>query len=179
MNKTMDFQQVSDALSMAACEKDAAEVHGLLCGLLCCNQKIHYDAWEHEIFTAPPNTSTQSALNQLYHQTCEEFSQDYPINLLLPKDEAELDARTEALANWCSGFVLGMTVGGITNLNEYSEEVAEFSNDLIEISRISSYDLENSDEEDASFIEIVEYVRTGVLLIKEEVNQEPKPPTIH
>lgn len=179
MSKNIEFQQVNDALAMADCEKDAAEVHGLLCGLLCCNQKIHYDAWEHEIFSNPPNSGTQTVLNQLYHHTCEEFLEDFPINLLLPHDDADLQEKTDALGNWCAGFILGMSVGGITDFSHYSDEMAEFSGDLVEISRVSSYDLENSDEEDASFIEIVEYVRTGVLLIKEEINQEAKPPTIH
>ncbi len=52
----------------------------------------------------------------------------------------------------------------------------EVMRDLVEIARASSYDLSGGEEDEASYNELLEYVRTGVLLINEELNPTQAPP---
>ena len=40
-----DFADISDALYAIGVEDDAAEVHGILCGLLCINSEVDYQTW--------------------------------------------------------------------------------------------------------------------------------------
>ena len=52
----------------------------------------------------------------------------------------------------------------------------EVMRDLVEIARAGSYDLSGGEEDEASYNELLEYVRTGELLINEELNPTQAPP---
>ena len=104
--------------------------------------------------------------------------------LLLPDDDDELDERTEALGDWCLGFVYGLAAGGLSEDSELPEDTRELLMDFIEISRASNdvgeLDDDSDEEEDEhAFVEIVEYVRTGVLLINEELQPLQTSQIIH
>jgi uncharacterized protein YgfB (UPF0149 family) len=94
----------------------------------------------------------------------------------LPEDDAAVEERVEALGQWCQGFLLGISAGGLKDLDKLPGDSGEILRDMVEIARVGSYELEGGDEDEESFQQLLEYVRTGVLLLNEEVNPTTAPP---
>ena len=91
-----------------------------------------------------------------------------------------MDVRISGLADWCSGFSLGLIMGGLNDKMLVSDDVREFVEDVQYISDASfSAEDSSTDQSEQSFTEIEEYVRMGVLLINEELQPISQKPTIH
>jgi len=91
-----------------------------------------------------------------------------------------MDVRISGLADWCSGFSLGLIMGGLNDKMLVTDHVKEFVEDVQYISDASfSEPEENSNQAERSFTEIEEYVRMGVLLLNEELQPISQKPTIH
>jgi uncharacterized protein YgfB (UPF0149 family) len=99
----------------------------------------------------------------------------FGFDLLLPDDEAPLSLRTEALSQWCGGFLYGLALGGFREGTEMPETVSEVMKDFYEISHARFAYEATDDADEAAYMEIVEYVRMSVLLLHEELL--PLPPT--
>jgi uncharacterized protein YgfB (UPF0149 family) len=104
---------------------------------------------------------------------------------VLPDDERPLGLRARALGEWCAGFLSGLAEGGGLAGTEVSDDAREIIGDFIEITRIEPSPLRDNDAESA-FMELVEYVRAGTMLVAEELgtfaSMEPasaEPPTLH
>ncbi|MFK7886643.1 MAG: UPF0149 family protein [Gammaproteobacteria bacterium] len=95
--------------------------------------------------------------------------------LIVAGDDAALHERTETLAQWCQGYLVGLAMGGIKDHNALPGDVPEFVNDLLKISQAAA-DGETNEDENA-FYELCEYVRVGVQLVFDElamVREAPK-----
>ncbi|MBT4605776.1 MAG: UPF0149 family protein, partial [Thiotrichales bacterium] len=100
--------------------------------------------------------------------------------LLLP-EEVSLVERTEALAAWCEGFLYGYGIAVANRKENPGETERELLQDLMEISR-ASFEGEESDEDEMDFIQIVEHIRMGALLLYEETHPAlatPVNPQLH
>lgn len=187
MAETTDltYDALEALLARAEATTDAAETHGLICGLLCAAGRLDEDMWLAHIYDEPPdanNIAAQQAnrtLLQLAEVTRDAlFSPDLDLQLLLPDDEVPLPDRAEALAAWCDGFLSGLGLGGVTEESLRSDEVKEIMRDLADISRVG-FDADEPDEEDEmAYMEIVEYLRMGTLLISEELQPLDAPPML-
>jgi yecA family protein len=171
----LEYHNVAEALRRASISMDAADCHGFLCGLICAAGFADQRTWVDEFFEAydpkdPLQAETHSLLQKLYENTLIRLnSPDLDFELLLPDDQDPLCERTESLANWCSGFLSGLGMGGLPAQDQLSDEVAELLGDLSQISRVD-FDLDEPDEEEqVAFEEVVEYVRVGVLFVHEEL----------
>jgi uncharacterized protein YgfB (UPF0149 family) len=96
--------------------------------------------------------------------------------LMLPDEEVSLVKRLQALGQWCQGFVYGIGRGGVTT-GMLKGDAAELLKDFAEISRISE-EAEGSEEDEEAYMELVEYIRVGVLLINEELQPFKAPPVL-
>jgi uncharacterized protein YgfB (UPF0149 family) len=106
----------------------------------------------------------EATQGQLNDPTCD-------FHLLLPGDDEAIALRVQALGDWCQGFLTGLALGGIKDLQALPDNVREIANDLLEIARAhSSYDLEEQEEDEQAYAELTEYVRVGVMLINEELH---------
>ena len=100
--------------------------------------------------------------------------------LFLPDDEEDLRERVEALTAWCQGFVYGLAVGGLSDIKDLPEDTMELIKDIIEISKAESdRESDPTEEDEQAYVEIVEYIRTGTLLISEELQPLQTAQTIH
>lgn len=171
-----DYDQVNDALRGVPSEFDAAEFHGQLCGLLCSCDGLQLHDW---LMVSLPE-SDPSSLSPLTHELFRvllDHSQaglsgaDFGFQLLLPDDEASLAARLEALANWCQGFLFGISHAGVSDIQALPGELPEIVEDFLSISRAENFELENEEDDEAAYMELVEYVRVGVQLFSEELRQ--------
>lgn len=185
MNTSMDhpdIDTVQTALQHVRSEADAAEVHGLQCGMLCARGELDSEAWWAQSMPEIARGDVQAMegrelLLDLFEATRGDLNDpvlDFP--LLLPDDNASIQVRVEALGHWAGGFLLGLSLGGLNDLNALPEELADFTSDLIKITRTDEFELTGSEEDEEAYTELVEFVRMGVLMFAEEVHPTKAPP---
>jgi yecA family protein len=170
-----DFDLITDSLHSLEASSDAAECHGILCGMLCTVESLNPDDWLNVIISGRNNQdlSRQQPLDHLFQETRRQFdSSDFNFHLLLPDDEAGLAARVEALGHWCQGFLTGLSAGGIQQVDKLPGELPEIYKDLLEIAQAERYELAGDEEDESAYAELVEYVRMGVLLFREEFRRQ-------
>jgi yecA family protein len=193
MSTQPDIEILDEALFKVNAMMGAAESHGVLCGMLCARGAIELSEWIGHVL------GDQDESNVLLHDTVHQLAELHQVTMekvndisggfymLLPDDDDDLIGRTEALANWCQGFVYGLAAGGISDDSKLPIDTQEILTDFIEISR-AGYNLgdddvietvETTEEDEQAFVEVVEYVRTGVMLINEELQTLVPSPTLH
>lgn len=177
------IDEIDDALERLESDAGAAESHGAMAGLLCAAGRLERAQWLKRLFPSIDSSDllareAMEQLARLYEETARQLDDAVlDFHLLLPEDdEAPLDERIEALAEWCQGFLLGMSEGGMKDLSTLPADSGEVMRDLVEIARAGSYDLAGGEEDEVAYNELLEYVRTGVLLINEELNPTQAPP---
>lgn len=159
-----DWEAIGARLEALEAERSASGCHGLLCGLLAMHAadargrfaRLALDA------EAPPEllaTLCDETLRQLDDAA-------FDFQLLLPGDDVDLATRTQALADWCDGFVFGVGTAGRRG-GDLPAQSAEFLNDVMRIAQADPEAIEGEADE-AAWAELVEYVRVGVLLARTE-----------
>ena len=179
-----DYRELDQILGRAEAAAGAAEVHGLLCGLLCAAGRLEETAWANQVFTEADTRSVAQQQGRAAVQSLAAWTQEamndpvLSMDLLLPAEGQPLFERTAALAEWCQGYLLGLAAGGLREDAALPEDVAELIRDFTEISR-AGFDVDEDDEDDeVAFSEVVEYVRVGVLLINDELQPLKAPPRL-
>ena len=128
-----------------------------------------------------PDTCTR-LLAAIYELSRDQLtSSNFEFEPLLPDEHQVLAVRSLALGEWCTGFLFGLTMAGGVSLDTLPPDSREVVGDLSTFAHIRSTDSEDEDEE-AAFLELVEYIRVGVMLISEElytVAYESTSPTVH
>lgn len=182
-----DFDSIDKLLNEQEIIIDAAECHGILCGLLCSKGHFSDLLWtnqlwddEYKEYENTLSVEAQKALKELHEITFQQLNDTqctfYP---LLPEDETPLHYRTEMLSSWCRGYLYGLGTGINKPLNQLQNDTAEAIQDLVDISQALHHAANNSDEDEGAYNEIVEYVRTVVMLLNEELQPFKTPPQIH
>ena len=190
MNQANDvIDQVDLALEKLETEMQAEECHGALCGLICARGELSKDDWLGFIDHGhdPQDLLKRERLAPLVmlHEVTIQQLNDATLDFhpLLPEDDAPVDERVGSLAQWCQGFLLGVSAGGVQQIDNLPGEGGEIMRDLVEIARADSYELDEDEQDEAAYMELLEYVRTGVLLLVEEMHPTKAAPrtdvTIH
>jgi len=177
MSQTLpDYLILQNALSKLDTEISPSEVHGTLCGLLSANSNAEADVWQQSLWPNRPSGDLLAAeANEIFAQTHDITRRQLndptcEFEMLLPDDDDSLIQRVNALGDWSQGYLIGLSLGGITDFAPLPEDAREITKDLLEIARAgTSYDLEGSEEDENAYTELVEYLRVGVLLINEEL----------
>lgn len=176
MQATLSFShsELEQKLRAASAEGGASEAHGLLAGIICAGGKSAPERWlahllgENTLSAAANEASEQ--LTGLHTDILRQFNDDaFGFDLLLPDDDALLSVRTEALSQWCGGFLYGLALGGIREDVEMPENASEAMKDFYEISHAHFVYETTDDADETAYMEIVEYVRMSVLLLHEEL----------
>ncbi len=188
MTEMPAYTQVDEALFSGGSAVCAAECHGVLCGILCASGASDIQTWVRHLFetrTTDREISEDSLklLHDVHQCTLTEINHEtLEFKMLMPDPSESMDVRISGLADWCSGFSLGLIMGGLNEQMLLSDDVREFVEDIQYISDASFSEDENDpNQAEKSFTEIEEYVRMGVLLVNEElqpITLEQKP-TIH
>lgn len=178
-----DFQAITHALDKLNTEVMPSEVHGTLCGLLSANTSAEAEIWQKALWPNQPTGDLLAAEANEIFNTCHEISRvqlndpNCEFQMLLPDDDDSLDQRINALSDWCQGYLIGLSLGGIKDFAPLPEDAREITKDMLEIARAStSYDLEGNEEDENAYTELVEYLRVGVLLINEELQPTQRGP---
>jgi hypothetical protein len=154
-----------------------AELQGALCGLLCMDSMADRTSWYTKLFQDfSPAEEEKLDLTALFDDTIQALnSLEFDLQIELPDDSAPLASRLSAMADWCQGLVFGLGASGMTNETELSDECQEYVTDVIKISQVNFDDMEESEQEEANFAELVEYLRMGLFLLYGEL--QPVDPT--
>lgn len=175
VEKQLDYDSVSNKLSQQGVIVDAAEVHGILCGMLCGGMSLTDQKWlealsetinQGDAFSDP----TQHLLNSLFNQTCQQLLEpEFALNLLLPDDQAPINDRGAALINWVQGFMLGFGLHQ-QDLMQCSDDVKEALEDFADISRMEE-PMDADEESEKALLEVEEYVKISAILCFSEMGQ--------
>jgi uncharacterized protein YgfB (UPF0149 family) len=173
-NDSSQFQRLSQLLTPL----DLAELHGLLCGLLCTRINLDRDQWLRHAREALADDrefspTTDELLGQLFDEGVSRIgSFDEPITPVLPDDDTPLRQRVNALGDWCQGLLYGLGLGEIGRGDQLSEESQEFLRDVADIAQIGFDTDEGGETDENAYAEIVEYLRVGLLMIQQDIEQD-------
>jgi len=192
VNRLNDFYyELESALRLMDNDTDPSELHGTVGGLLCADNRANVNHWLASLF---PEIAAKDAklgelkrsLGRLFEETRQQLADPMcGFDLLLPGEDYSFEQQLLALGEWCQGFLIGLNLGGIEDFNSLQGEAKEFARDMVEIARAGvSYDFSDDDEEDQrAYVQLVEYVRVGVMMVNDELNAIPgskeSKPTLH
>lgn len=166
-----------------------AECHGVACGLLVRQPDCSADAYLGLLgmleIVHDPGPAFRETLGEVLEASRGQLrDEEMQLAIWLPEDDETLEERTEALAQWCNGFLASIGSGDDDRLETLSGEGAEALADIQEISLAeigaAAEDGESdSEEEEGAFAEIVEYVRVAVLILREDLRGPDPGESIH
>lgn len=175
MEIQIDYITIERVLRGIDSDTEASESHGILCGMLCSAGHADVNNWLQQLIGDTTldkadvlvNESIEQ-LGQLYQDTIEQLNDtEMSFQLLLPEyDENSLHG-VRSLNEWCQGFLLGFSIGSSRPEDSLPGEVKELLADFVEITKVELDDINEDEQDIESFIEVMEYVRMGVLLIQE------------
>ncbi len=154
----------------------AVEFHGMLTGLITTQGGEAKQLYIEEVL--PPDYDSADLLQQeaieglslpfdsLREQLNDPLLSFYP---LLPEDEYAFDERVDAMAAWCQGYLFGLSRGGLPDRSQLSDETNEFLEDILTFSRADNFELDGDEEDERALNEIIEYLRTGAILVHDEL----------
>jgi yecA family protein len=180
MNEKPGFDELDDALRRCGASWDAAQTHGLLTGRLAVAGVPAGPAWLLQVLEGTDEADAlrmecQKMLDTLYQgtfwQLTERLSEFVP---LLPDDDADVAARTSAMAHWCEGFLHGLVSaehGEALKKRLAAEPLSDIIRDMLQITQ-AGIDEESDDEtNEAAYAELVEYIRVAAQLAYEELSE--------
>lgn len=166
----ISFDRVDFALKQSVSPIDAAEAHGIAVGMLCIDTRVTVDDWcaqlSAERLQLP--TNEQQLISELFEQTRALLApedEQFAFDLLLPDAEQALKLQAEALRGWCQGFLYG--VGYMQSSAAWPGDSEEILQDIVEFTKMET---ETVTEEDAfALMELHEYLRSAVLMIRDQL----------
>lgn len=170
------YNEIASALKKAKVDFQPSEIHGLMCGLICAtpsDRKIH---WETILLGKKKIPKSLDRVQYLFDSSYSQLAHfSFEFALLLPTENADINSRTEALGLWCQGFLTSLNKANVPIENREPGDATEAIADLIEISQVSFGDIAETEEDEAAYFELVEYVRLAVVMIYQELHPVSAP----
>ena len=136
-----------------------SELHGLLTGIVCVTQAPTAEQWSQILNTLNVPPLSVEALESLTDEADDVANalsdDDLDYLPMLPDDNHGLAERVQALADWCTGVVLGF---GLASGNIRAEE-QELIEHLQDVAAVEFEDSDNDEEGEDSYQELYEFVR--------------------
>jgi len=168
-----NYEQLSDHIEAARLAYSAAEIHGILSGMLCSGSAY----WQRVLLEdadprLDPTQDCISELENLYLFTAEEFrSGQIPLTLLLPDEQASIAQRATAIRDWSQGFLFGFGLGGEQKPQQLSGDIGEALRDFTEIARMNIEDFGELQEAEEALMQLEEYLWVASSLIWHEADR--------
>jgi hypothetical protein len=178
MQQTIEYSDLDDALRRCGANWNAAQAHGLLCSRLCLSGRDAIRTWIAAVQDGGDRNSAAcvecaammvAVSTKALRDLAERQSQFMP---LLPDDSFATTLRTEALGNWCEGFLHGLVSGehstGVRS-RIAAEPLSDIIRDLLEITRAVVDESDDKESNEEAYVELVEYIRVAAQLAYEEL----------
>lgn len=180
---SLEVDEIHSVLTELGVPLSASEAHGLACGLLCsqatATAKARWftellDAAELEANALAAHAESVRRLDRWFETSQEQLdAAELVFEPLLPDDESAIEHRIDALGDFCAGFTYGVGLGAAAQGNrQFPADTRELLEDFQAIDGAGQVELPSAAEDAATesdYLELVEYVRVGVLLILEEL----------
>lgn len=162
---------LADLAALAACAGpfiSEAELHGAVCGLVAGRAErpaggcAGGDVLQELIDLLGSDALADAEGIDAFVQASAEalFAEDMSFQPLLPGDEAPMDERVRAIAEWCGAFAAGYGAAGAPQ----DEDSEELLGDFVAISSAVVQD-EDEDTAEAALLQLEQYVKVGALLL--------------
>lgn len=179
------YQALNQALHQQQIGMTAAELHGLISGILCGGNQD--DSWKPLVYDLTNEGMAYSMplsqqTDELYQETKAVLLNDeFDFQLLIPDDGITLFEQVDDLAGWVNHFLLGLGLV-VPKLESVKGDVQEVITDLRGIGQLGYDEDEDLEELEQAFVEVIEYVRMAALLCYNEFNSDDATevaPTLH
>jgi len=174
-----EYTAVAAAMQRSGMPQSPAETHGFALGLHVAGVAEPLSLWQQELYSDldPADVLAGECRKLLDRVFASVFisadAESMQLTLLLPQDIVVSSARLSAVRDWCQGFLFGFGLGGEPLSVRLSDQGRELLGDLVEMTRLDSDDVEENAENQSALIEIEEFIRVGVLLLRDELRIEP------
>ncbi len=170
------YIQLEAGLHLAEREESAAEVHGLIIGSVTNHLFTGVKPQLMLLLLGEESVEGMQALEPLVYELYREasdllFNSDDLFDLLLPDDDESVALRTDALASWCQGYMLGLLYHESLAIDQLPEEGPEIARDIMSISQAGPSEGDDAEKDEWALAELHEYVKVGVQLIFEFIYQ--------
>lgn len=174
--KILDFENFSYLLAEADSLASPAEIHGILCGIICSGQKMDGNFWFHTVlklfesraYLAPRH---REMVLELYDSTCRQLGGlGSEFQLLLPDPSNSLPRRAEALSYWCQGFLYGIQLADSAISKGTSEENYNALSCISEIAQLDFRSIEVREIDNKAYVGVVEFVTDAVTSLYKELS---------
>lgn len=165
----MAYKTCNAIIVQSDADLSAAEAHGMATGMLCANEQAESASWLTELLHDSSSVldENKKMLVRLFEETRRLLASDeFEFDLFLPEDEAPLVEQVEALKSWCRGFLLG--VGLEASASNWPNDAREILKDITEFTKLDAN--AEGEEDERAFVEITEYLRSAVLLLRDELD---------
>ncbi len=176
MNQLPEYDEINEQLSGAGMEIGPAEVHALICGLICGDFETSLQLMQQELFRdsdahEPQVQECKSTLLQMHAEIREQLEDPVMgFRLMLPDDDIRSDERARQLVNWCQGYLFGFGISARDNELKMSDMAQETLADISELTRLDVESVDADDEEQRQQMnELEEYLRVAVMTIYEDL----------
>ncbi len=178
----MNFEHLPNYHDLAAAAEELgantsiAEAHGVLVGLAGGTAELRFNRWYEEVFE-PLEEDDHLArryageMEALFDTSLAMLADEgVSFTPLLPDTDSQLSERADALGQWCRGFAYAVSLSAFDPARNLSQDSQELLGDFAAIARAGHEDEEgDEDEAEMAYAELEEYVRVGVLLIRDEL----------
>src|SRR5512143_3194256 len=136
------FHTLAEAMERAGALSGPADSHGMLCGLLCARADAEPGTWLVQTLGKVRTGDVlagecRKQLLSLYRETAQQLAgESYDLRLLLPDDDEPLALRSEALGEWCQGFLFALAMSEEQIWDNLSPEAKEVGHDFTEIAGV-------------------------------------------
>lgn len=175
-----NYETLDKLLQQHSIALTAAEIHGLITGLICGGSHDH--GWQtlvHDLANdglAFPQAIAQP-LRELFDATFEALDDsEFTFAMLFPSEDSSIFDQADALAGWVNHFLLGIGVAQPKLTDK--KEISEIITDLRNIGMLGYDEDEDQEELEQALEEVVEYVRVAVQLCYIALAQPNKGPTM-
>ncbi len=178
----LDFDECCHELLVHGIDTTPSDLQGGLYGRMCGGQGFEEQdllAFFAELIDVSSSslTAIKDMLSKIYQSTVAQIGAEQGlVELLLPDDEEAMSERIEALACWCQSYLSGLGLSGLSGETNLAPDVAEAMRDLAAIALVDP-NSEQEEDDEASFVELVEFVRVASSLIHVELAHMMSAPT--
>ena len=178
MQQGINHYVLEDALRQCGSNWDASQTHGLLSGRLAIAGSDSGFDWLSEVLEGTEQADTirdecESMLGQLFEVTYRQLTERQSgFEPLLPSEDDGTAVRATALAHWCEGFLHGLVAahnGDELKTRLAADPLADIIRDMLQITRASADEDDDTESDDSAYTELVEYVRVAAQLVYEEL----------
>ena len=175
-SSNINYAQIEAAASLESIDIHPSEVHGTVVGALANHLKSGHKPDLPTLLLDQEQQSKVQAFIDLLHELYRENADvllegGEGFELMLASTEDALDMRTESLALWCRGYMLGLLYNEAFSIDQLTENGSEIARDILAISEAEAGNADDT-EEDWALAELEEYVKVGVQLIFEFIYSE-------